>query len=172
VADVLCEMGKITAEQLTEARRTQKARSNCDIAEVITEMQLVAEPDLSMARAGLYGFEFRRVSPDQVNKDVFSKLDPEYIRSNRIMPIEVRGEMLVVATSRPADLFVIEDVKRQVQMNTETIVCLEEDIDGVCDALNDEKTDYNIDDIISDMTDVEIVQDEQEESEDLENSRP
>ncbi|MHC4507494.1 MAG: GspE/PulE family protein [Planctomycetota bacterium] len=168
VADVLCEMGKITAEQLTEARRTQKARSNCDIAEVITEMQLVAEPDLSMARAGLYGFEFRRVSPDQVNKDVFSKLDPEYIRSNRIMPIEVRGEMLVVATSRPADLFVIEDVKRQVQMNTETIVCLEEDIDGVCDALNDEKTDYNIDDIISDMTDVEIVQDEQEESEDLE----
>jgi type IV pilus assembly protein PilB len=84
------------------------------------------------------------------------------------MPIAVRGETLVVATSRPADLFVIEDVKRQTKMNIETIVCLDEDIDKVCDAFNDESTDYDLDDIISDMTDVEVVQDQQEESDDLE----
>lgn len=168
VADVLCEMGKITAEQLTEARRMLKTKPSSDIAQVIAEMHLVAEPDLSTARAGLYGLEFRRVEPDQVHRDAFSKLDLDYIKSNRIMPIEVRGNTLIMATSRPADLFVIEDVKRQVQMNTETIVCLEEDIDKVCGALNDERVDHNIDDIISDMSDVEVVQDEQEQSEDLE----
>ncbi|HUV62663.1 MAG TPA: ATPase, T2SS/T4P/T4SS family [Sedimentisphaerales bacterium] len=168
VADVLCELGKITAEQLTEARRMVKAKPGGDIGQVIAEMNLVAEPDLSMARAGLYGLEFRRVGPDHVHRDAFSKLGLDYIKSNRIMPIEVRGETLIVATSRPADLFVIEDVKRQVQMNTETIVCLDEDIDRVCGTLNDERVDYDIDDIISDMTDVEVVQDEQEQSEDLE----
>jgi type IV pilus assembly protein PilB len=129
---------------------------------------LADEPDISMARAGLHGLEFCRVEPEQVSKDVFSKLEPDYIRSNRIMPIAVRGETLVVATSRPADLFVVEDVKRQTKMNIETIVCLEEDIDKVCDAFNDERTDYDLDDIINDMTDVEVVQDQQEESEDLE----
>jgi type IV pilus assembly protein PilB len=168
VADVLSEMGKITADQLSELRRIQKERTNCDICQVITELHLANEPDISMARAGLHGLEFRRIEPEQVNSDVFSKLEPDYIRSNRIMPIAVRGETLVVATSRPADLFVIEDVKRQTKMNIETIVCLEEDIDKVCDAFNDESTDYDLDDIISDMTDVEIVQDQQEESEDLE----
>jgi type IV pilus assembly protein PilB len=122
-----------------------------------------------MARAGLYGFEFRRIEPEQVNKDVFSKLEPDYIRSNRIMPIAVQGESLVVATSRPADLFVIEDVKRQTQMNVETIVCMEEDIDKVCDAFKEEEeVDYDFDDIINDMTEVEVVQDEQDESDDLE----
>lgn len=168
VADVLREMGKITVEQLSEVRRTQKTKPTCDVAQVITELHLVEEPDLSMARAGLYGLEFRRIEPEQVNREAFAKLGLDYARNNRVMPVEIRGETLVVATSRPADLFVIEDVKRQVQMNTETVVCLDADIDKVCDALSGEKEDHNLDDIISDMTDVELVHDEQEESEDLE----
>ena len=168
VADVLSEMGTITGEQLSEVRRRQKAKPNCDVCQIITGLQLAGEPDISMARAGLYGLEFRRIDPEEVDKDAFSSLGLDYIRSNRIMPIAVRDETLVVATSHPSDLFVIEDVKRQTRMNTETIVCLDADIDKVCDALDDEQVDYNLDDIISDMTDVEIVQDEQEESEDLE----
>jgi type IV pilus assembly protein PilB len=168
VAEVLCEMGKITAEQLSEVRRSQKAKPNCDVAQVISELHLVGEPDLSMARAGLYGLEFRRIEPDQVNREAFSKLDLDYIRNNRVIPVEIRGETLVVATSRPADLFVIEDVKRQVQMNTETVVCMEADIDRVCETLSGEREDQNLDEIISDMADVEVVHDEQEESEDLE----
>ena len=167
-ADVLSEMGKITGEQLSELRRIQKKRANCDICQLIKEMNLAHEPDISMARANLYGFEFKKIEPEQVDKNAFNKLDLEYIKSNRTMPIAVRDEILVVATSRPADLFVIEDVKRQTQMKTETVVCLDEDIDKVCETFDNERIDYDIDDIINDMADVEVVQDQQEESDDLE----
>jgi len=167
-ADVLSEMGKITGEQLSELRRTQKKRANCDICQLIKEQNLAHEPDISMARANLYGCEFQKIEPDKVEKNVFNKLDLEYIKSNRIMPIAVRDEILVVATSHPADLFIIEDVKRQTQMKTETVVCLDEDIDNVCETFDNEKIDYDIDDIINDMTDVEVVQDQQEDSDDLE----
>ena len=168
VADVLSEMGTITAEQLSEIRRKQKAKPNCDVCQIIAELCLAGEPDISMARAGLYGLEFRRIDPEQVDRDTFNTLEIDYIRNNRIMPIAVRDQTLVVATSHPADLFVIEDVKRQTRMNTETIVCLDSDIDNVCDVLSDEKMNHSLDDIINDMTDVEIVQDEQDDSEDLE----
>jgi type IV pilus assembly protein PilB len=168
VADVLSEMGTITSEQLSEIRRKQKAKPNSDVCQVITELRLATEPDIAMARAGLYGLEFRRIEPEAVDRDAFNRLDVEYVRSNRIMPISIRDQTLVIATSHPADLFVIEDVKRQTRMNTETIVCLDSDIDKVCDVLSDERANHNLDDIINDMTDVEIVQDEQEESEDLE----
>jgi len=168
VADVLSEMGTITSEQLSEIRRKQKAKPNRDVCQIITELRVAGEPDISMARAGLYGLEFRRIDPEQVDRDVFDRLDIDYIKSNRIMPIAVHDQTLVVATSHPADLFVIEDVKRQTRMNTETIVCLDTDIDAVCEVLSDEKMNHNLDDIINDMTDVEIVQDEEEESEDLE----
>jgi len=167
-ADVLSEMGKITGEQLSELRRIQKKRANCDICQLIKELNLAHEPDISMARANLYGCEFQKIEPEKVEKNVFNKLDLEYIKSNRIMPIAVRDEILVVATSHPADLFIIEDVKRQTQMKTETVVCMDEDIDKVCETFDNEKIDYDIDDIINDMTDVEVVQDQQEESDDLE----
>jgi type IV pilus assembly protein PilB len=116
----------------------------------------------------MYGFEFRQVETVQVDREAFCKLDLDYIKSNRIMPIEVKGKNLIVATSRPADLFVIEDVKSQTQMNIETFVCADEDIDKVCSHFDGQKGDYNIDDIMDDMADVEVVQDHQEDSEDLE----
>jgi len=84
------------------------------------------------------------------------------------MPIALQGENLLVATSRPADLFIIEDVKRQTQMSVETVVCLEEDIDKACEVFDDEQIDHNLDEIINDMTDVEVVHDDHEESDDLE----
>ncbi|MFB0553488.1 MAG: GspE/PulE family protein [Phycisphaerae bacterium] len=168
VADVLCEKGKITAKQLSKIREIQKKRADCDVSQIIAELKLAVEPEISKAQASLYGFEFRQVEPEQVDREAFDKLDLEYIKSNHIMPIAVRGKSLVVATSRPADLFVIEDVKRQTQMNVKTVVCLEEDINKVCGTFNDKKSDYNLDDIIDDMADVEVVQDQQEDSEDLE----
>jgi len=168
VADVLSETGKISGEQLSELRRIQKERTNCDICQVIKELNFVHEPDISIARASLHGFEFKKIEPEQVDKNAFHKIDIEYIKSNRIMPIEFRDETLIIATSRPADLFVIEDVKRQTQMKTETVVCPDEDIDNVCETFGNEQIDYDIDDIISDMSDVEVMQDQQEESDDLE----
>jgi type IV pilus assembly protein PilB len=167
IADVLHEMGKITAEQLSELRQIQQ-RTDEDVCKIIAEKNFVVEPDLSIARASLYGFEFRKIEPDQVDKQVLTKLKLDYIKSNRIMPIAINGENLVVATSHPGDLFIIEDVKRQTQMNIETVVCIDGDIDKVCDLLSNEDVDYNLDDIISDMTDVEVMRDEEEESQDLE----
>jgi type IV pilus assembly protein PilB len=63
----------------------------------------------------------------------------------------------------------MENVKRLTQMEVEVVVCPEEDIHKVCEAFEEEKGDYLLDDIISDMTDVEVVQDEEKKDfEDLE----
>ena len=168
-ADVLCEMGKISGVQLSEIRQKEGEKPGCDTSEIIKELKLADESEISMALASLYGFEFRRVEPEQVDREAFDKLEFKYIKSNCIMPVAIQGETLTVATSRPADVFVIEDVKRQTQMNVEVVVCLDEDINRVCDAFGGEKLDYQLDDIISDMTDVEVVQDQQREiAEDLE----
>lgn len=167
IADVLAEMEKISSEQLGELRREQQATER-DVCQLVTERGLADETELSMARANLYGYEFRRIEPEHVDKKAFVKLELEYIQNNRIMPVSIQDDMLVVATSHPGDLFIIEDVKRQTQMNVQTVVCLEEDIDKVCQALDVGELNCSLDEIISDMTDVEIVQDQEEQSEDLE----
>ena len=76
----------------------------------------------------------------------------------------------MVATSEPTNVIAIEDVKRQTQMNLELVVCPDEDIDAVCSQFTEKEADAGlVDDIFNDMTDVEIIQDEQRDiAEDLE----
>ena len=139
IADVLLDMGKINARQLTSLRKKQKANPSSDVSSLLLKIEKISADDILNAQAKMYGLEFRQVEVEQVDRDAFCKLDIEYIKSNRIMPIEAHGKKLIVVTSRPADLFVIEDVKSQTQMNVEAFVCADEDIDKVCSHFEGQK---------------------------------
>jgi type IV pilus assembly protein PilB len=80
----------------------------------------------------------------------------------------MEGDTLVVATCEPTNIFALEDVKKQAQMQLRVLVCAAEDIEAVCASFKQEGAECNLDDIISDMTDVEVVQDQQESCDDLE----
>jgi type IV pilus assembly protein PilB len=168
IADILLDMGKINDKEHANLRKKQKANPASDVLALLPKTVKISADDISTAQAKIYGLEFRHIEPDNIQDAAFSKLDLDYIKSNRVMPIEVHGKKLIVATSRPADLFVIEDVKSQTQMNVEALVCTDEDIDKVCSSFDGKTSEYNIDDIMGDMADVEVVQDQQDDSEDLE----
>ena len=168
IADVLLEMGKITDKQHSNLRKKQKQNPASDVLDLLPKTVTISADDISTATARMHDLEFRHIEPDDVQNEAFSKLELDYITNNRVMPIEVKGKKLIVATSRPADLFVIEDIKSQTQMNVEAVVCTDEDIDKVCSSLSGKTSEYNIDDIMGDMADVEVVQDYEDDSEDLE----
>lgn len=169
IVDVLLDSGKITDDQQSEIRRRQQANPSREGGDLLAETGWIDMADILAAKAHLYDMEFRHITPDDVDPAAFALLDIEYIRDSYLCPIAREDGVLIVATSEPTNVFAMEDVKRQTQMDVRAVVCSREDIEAVCDSLRQvDKVDYNLDDIISDMTDVEIVQDEVEESEDLE----
>jgi type IV pilus assembly protein PilB len=168
IADVLADTGKITHEQLERLRQDQSAKLTPDAATWLLKQGLINADDILMAKAELCGLEFRRFSPEEVEKSAFDKLDIGFIKTSSIVPIKVEQDTLIVATSEPANIFAIEDVKRQTQMKLQVFVCSPTDIDTICDSFSQDQIDYDLDDIISDMTEVEVVQDQQDDSEDLE----
>lgn len=169
IVDALVEMDKISDDQRDEIRHRQKSNPLRDGADMVAEAGWANVTDIVAAKAKVYNMEFRQISPEDVDHAAFGRLDIDYIRDSYMCPIAQEDDTLVVATSDPGNIFTIEDVKRRTQMAVRTVVCSREDIEAVCDSFNvGEKVDYNLDDIISDMTDVEVVQDEEEESEDLE----
>jgi type IV pilus assembly protein PilB len=176
IADILLDMGKITPSQLAHARQ-ESASGNTkpalDIASQLLHEKIISADDILMAKAKLYSLEFRHITVQDVEKEAFQKLDINFIKGSNIMPITAQQDTLVVATSEPANIFAMEDVKRQTQMNLQVVVCSPKDILTVCEAFQAESSkdsieSYNLDDIISDMTDVEVVQDTKEDSQDLE----
>ena len=169
VADVLLEMGKITPEAYGRLRGEQAEKAGSDAGEMLLKAGLINADDILDARAKLYGLEFRHIEPENVDRCAFEKLDIDFIKSSSVCPIAIEEETLVVATSEPSNVFAIEDVKRRTQMNLRVVVCSAEDIEAVCDAFKQETVNYCLDDIISDMADVEVVQDQPREiAEDLE----
>ena len=169
-ADILLEMNKITDEQYGRLRRELMNRPGIDVATWLLKEGFVEADDVLHAKAQLGGMEFRRVTPQEVERETFDKLDQAFIQRSSIIPIAVEDETLLVATSEPANIFAIEDVKRQTGMDVRVVVCSPDDITAVCESFKAEEdnVDYNLDEIINDMTEVEVVQDQEEDSEDLE----
>jgi len=173
IADVLLDMGKLTPEQHAQLRQEQLLKPACDAETILLKMGLFTdEPDaILMAKASLYGLQFRHIKVEEIEKEAFEKLDIDFIKSSSVCPIAIEEGTLVVATSEPANVFAIEDVKRQTQMEPRVVVCSAEDIEALCDAFGERENGCCVDDIISDMSDmvdVEVVQEEKEDSGDLE----
>ncbi|MHC4560865.1 MAG: GspE/PulE/PilB domain-containing protein [Planctomycetota bacterium] len=101
IADVLLEMGKINGEQLEKVHQNGLKKGGNHIEQLILNAGVASADDILAAKAELYGFEFRRLEADQVDKEIFEKLDLNYIRGNHIMPIAIEGDTLVIATSEP-----------------------------------------------------------------------
>jgi len=169
LADVLCDSGRITARQLEHIRQRQRAGSGTDVEQVLVKFG-VDKDDILRAKATLHGFEFRSIGAEDVDRNAFDRLDPDYIRSSHVMPVAVKEGRLVVATSEPANIFAIDDVKRQVGMPVEVVVCSEGDITAVCNEFDDSSFGYDVDEIMSSMADIEVVKDEEEDLGDLEKS--
>jgi type IV pilus assembly protein PilB len=170
IADVLLEMGRINGEQLEKVHQNGLKKGGSHIEQLILNAGVASADDILAAKAELYGFEFRHLEADQVDKEIFEKLDLNYIRGNHIMPIAIEGDTLVIATSEPANVFAIDDVKRQTGMPVRVVVAGESDINAVCNEFDEREFAQDVDEIISDMSEIEVVKDVEEDTEDLEKS--
>jgi type IV pilus assembly protein PilB len=170
IADVLLEMGKISGGQLEKVHQEGLKKGGSHIEQLILNAGVAGADDILAAKAKLYGFEFRHLEADQVDKEIFEKLDLNYIRGNHIMPIAIEGDTLVIATSEPANVFAIDDVKRQTGMPVHVVVAGESDINAVCNEFDEREFAQDVDEIISDMAEIEVVKDIEENTEDLERS--
>ena len=139
-ADILLEMDKITDEQYGRLRRELMNRQGIDAATWLLREGLVEADDILCAKAQLGGMEFRHITPQEVDKAAFEKLDIGFIQTSSIVPIAVEDSELLVATSEPANIFAIEDVKRQTGMEVRVVVCAPDDIAAVCESFKVEES--------------------------------
>ena len=170
IADVLCEMSAISSEQLDRIRADEQNQPGCDVERIILNTGFADAKQILQAKASLYGYKFQDIQVSDVDREVFDKLEIDYIKTNHIMAVSVVDEVLIVATSEPANVFVIDDIKRRMEMNVEVVVCADSDIAAACDEFDETKLDYDVDDIMQDMAEIEVVVDTEEDFSDLERS--
>jgi type IV pilus assembly protein PilB len=169
IADFLAEDSTLSPAQI-ETLRAEQQRGTVDLEKYLQKLG-ITKVDILKAKAKLYGFEYRSITAEEIDKETFKKLDLSYIRSNLMLPIAVKDGVLVLGTADPANVFGVDDVRRHVSMPVDVVVCLDDEILAICDKFDESKLNYNVDEIIGDMGDIELIADnDQANIEDLEKS--
>lgn len=123
---MLVESGLITVNQLDEAlehkRKGEKLGDTLIRLNYITETQLIQSlhDQLNVPVISLYSLDIKMPVTKLVPKAIAQKHD--------IMPVEVDGNTLFIATADPLDLIAIDDVRLQTGMNIDVGIATREQI--------------------------------------------
>ena len=135
IVDVLVDMGRLTSAKCAQLRQQCQQggdKVDGDVEAILLKEGLVDANEILMAKAELYGLEFRHIEPEDVKKEVLDKsgLDIDFIKSNSVCPVAIEAGTLVVATCEPANIFAIEDVKKLSKMQVQVVMSSIEDIEA------------------------------------------
>ncbi len=119
---VLVESGKVTEAAMDEALRVQLA-SGRPLRDVIADLGLVDETELLRAIAVVEGIEFVDLDNWPIDPIAASLLPEALARRYHIIGIGFRDGRPLVATSKPTDVFALDDVRTFLGREVLTVVC-------------------------------------------------
>lgn len=168
VAEMLFRMGTVTGEQLSAVRGEQLKDLTADTTAILLRLNFADIEDILVARAHMYGFEFRHIKAEQVDADAFVMLEPDFILKNHVLPTSIEDKVLTLATSEPENIFILDEVKRLTGAELNIIVSCSEEIEKICSILRRDTLEYDVEDLIQDISDVEVIEKSDGYAEDLE----
>jgi len=165
----LLRNGQITPEQLEQATLRQGERPHLSTLDILVESKIITEIQALQALATYFKHPFVRLTAEDVDLNVFGLLPVSYLKSKRVLPFRSTPGGIQLALSDPADIFLIDDVKRRLRGQVQLVVAPPGDILKVVEELCSDPADQ-LEEIIKgiDVDSVEVVDEKSEELQDLE----
>jgi len=166
---ILLERGYITLEQLQKARKRQEKDPRLTVLEALVNAREIDETLALQAVAAYFKLPFTHVAAADVDERVFSLLPLDYIKAKHVIPIRRQDDAVLVGLADPADIFLIDDVKRRLRSPVELAVTPPGDILRTVEEMSADLAEQ-VDEIIKGITEdaVEVVDSKTEEVADLE----
>ena len=167
---VLLQKGHISTAQLREAAiRQQREGPHASLLEVLVNSKIITQTLASQAVAAHFKLPSMELDAADVDPETFALLPQDYVRTKLVIPIRREGNEIVVGISYPADMFLIDDIKRRLGNRLRLIVVQPADILRVADT-QQAALGRRVEEIVRSIEgdDVEIVYEKQEEVADLE----
>jgi type IV pilus assembly protein PilB len=158
---LLLERGVVTEEQLAQGKAVAAQTPGKSMAQILLTMNAASEAQILSALAETMGLEFFTPGKDGVEARAFEMLPADYMKKHAVLPVRVEGKTLVVAMADPANVFLVDEIKRKTKRDVKVVVTPTTDISRVVEAMTQGTSDIKVDDIIKDMSDddVQVVKD-------------
>jgi len=152
LGDLLLERQLVTREQLEQALASQRERGHKKLlGEVLIDLGFVTEEQIAEALAQAYEVPFARIHPKLVDPKVIELLPREFLEKHGVLPLfAVRGQ-LTIAVHEPANVFLIEEIQRQVNIPLQIVAATSKDIHATLQAHKPNANLFVIDQIVDDI---------------------
>jgi type IV pilus assembly protein PilB len=134
LGESLLSLGHISAEILTEALRKQSDVPGAKIGRVLIELG-VPEQTVTEALARQADLEWVNLADRVIPPDIGLKIPPEYARKFRVIPFELRGDLLRVAITDPHDTEKLTLISQFLNMPVQAVMVSDSDMEIVLDRI-------------------------------------
>src|SRR3954454_5899254 len=152
LGQLLLDKGLIKPEQLERALEEQK-RSNHQklLGEVLVELRLCSEDQVTESLAQAYGVPYARISPRVADPKVSAALPKEFLEKHQVLPLFLVERVLTVAIPEPANVFLLEEIERLSGYQVQVVAATTRDIKATLQTYLPSDKVFVIDDIIEEV---------------------
>lgn len=110
--ELLFEEGLISSEDLERALETQRKTGEL-LGEILVEGGLISEWDIVRVIVKQYKLPYLPSTRYSVPKEVLSIFPPKYLHANLIVPLDIFGDVVVIATARNPSSELMQEIEQQ-----------------------------------------------------------
>lgn len=129
LADVLADLGLVTAEQVAKSRAEAEA-SNVGLIDLMLASKIIKPADVIQAKAAQFGAEVVHLAGTKIPDEVIAIIPRHLAKKYRVIPVLKDEGKIAVATSDPSDLNVIDTLTHLLNAEIELRVASEQDIEN------------------------------------------
>jgi type IV pilus assembly protein PilB len=176
VRDLLLSTGTITPGAMTSAEQVLRQTPGGSLIDILID-QGADESAVQGVVAQASGVPFERIDLDAgldggFDGKMLQRLGADFCKAHLVMPIRVEGSRAVVGTTKPDDVFLIDEIRSRLSVPSVKIVMVTAgDVRGALELIGEDTSDSDdLSEILADVDegDVEVSRQESAEAVDLE----
>lgn len=153
LGQILLSKRVLTVEQLERAIEEQQAHRHSKLlGEVLIELGLASEDQVVEALAEAYNVPYAKLTPRFVDPKVIELMPREFLEKHGVLPLFKVHNVLTIAMSEPANVFLIEEVARSTGCLVQVVAVSGADIQAILAQYVKSANVFVIDDIIEDVS--------------------
>jgi type II secretory ATPase GspE/PulE/Tfp pilus assembly ATPase PilB-like protein len=133
VGELLIGAGLVTREQVEKAFDTQVSGKRIRVGELLVKQGFVTEDQLLNALAAKFQLRFVDLTVKVPSEEALAALSEGLVDRLRVLPLEIDGNRLIVATSAPTNHTIGDDLRFRTKHEIELVVALASQISKAID---------------------------------------
>ena len=152
LGQILVDMGFINEGQLEMLVDEQSQQPGVKIGKVAEDMGLIIDTQLVQALAEQFDMQTVDLGALQVKKDVLDEVTEAMAQMYRVIPLQLNGNTLTLATASPENITVADELRTFLGRDIRLVICTEHEIEKMLEDFYDSERE-TIERIVADLAD-------------------